>query len=155
MKRPSNPNFGEERAIKEEAARLLRGLQRGEYCTEQDIIKHSHKIQRILARYFAARNNNSSINNYPIGGSGSYQYDNNNEDNYNPSLDDDDEESSDESVWACPICPEDCWKCPGYLVNHFTEDKISCFCQCHGTKHSSSDGTRCSLAECSGAAPQI
>ena len=131
MKRPSKPNFEEERAVKEEAARLLRGLQRGEYCTEHDIIKHSHEIQRILVRYFAARNNNSSINNYSIRDSVSCQYDSNNEDDYDPILDDEDEEFSKESVWACPICPEDCWKCPGYLVNHFIEDKINCLCQCH------------------------
>ena len=165
MKRPSKPNLEEEHAIKEEAARLLRGLQRGEYCTEQDIIKHSHKIQRILAKYFAARNDNSTINNYSIRDSDFCQYDSNKEDNYDPILDDDDdddEESSEESVWACSICPEDCWKCPGYLVNHFTEDKINCLCQCHHNEEEKSRTidrlsatTPCSLEECRGGALPI
>jgi hypothetical protein len=161
LKRPSKSNLEEEHAIKEEAERFLRGLQHGEYFTDQDIIKHSLKIQRILARYFAACdiNNDSSINNYSIGDSDFYQCDNNNDDDYDPILDYDDEEPSEGSVWACTICPEDCWKCPGYLVNHFTEEKINCFCQCHlnnekmsCTKHSSSTATPYSLEQCSGGA---
>jgi hypothetical protein len=138
MRQPSKPNFEEERAIKEEAARLLRDLQRGEYCTEQDIIKRSLNIQRILARYFAARNNNSSINNdYFSENSDFYQHDDN-EDDRDAILDNDNEES----VWAYSICPEDCWKCPGYMVNHFTENKINCLCQCH---HNDKVVGRCQL----------
>lgn len=161
MRRPSKPNFIEERAIKEEAALLLRGFQHGEYCTEQDIIKHGPKIQRTLVKYFAAHNGMSGIcNNHYIDGSNCYRYDSNNEDNHDTISYDDNEKPSEESGWINPTCPKDCWKCPGYLVNHVTEDKTSCLCQCHHNNHkkksrtrhrpSTTDITYSSFAECSG-----
>ena len=143
MRRPSKPNFVEERAMKEEAALLLRSFQHGEYCTEQDIIKHSPKIQRILVRYFAARNSMSGIcNNYYIGGSDCYKYGSNNEDNHDTILYNYDEEPSEESGWINLTCPKDCWECRDYLVNHFTEDKTSCLCQGQHNNHKKKSGTR-------------
>jgi hypothetical protein len=162
MKQPSKPNFEEERAIKEEAARLLRSFQHGEYCTEQDIIKHIPKIQRILVRYFTAHNSMSGIisNNYYVGCSNCYKYESNSEDNHDTILYDDDEEPSEESGWINPTCHKDCWECPDYLVSHFTDDKTNCLCQCHNNndkkknevrhRPSTTSVTHSSLAECSG-----
>jgi hypothetical protein len=158
MKRPSKPNL-EERAIKEETARPIRSFQHGEHSTEQDIIKPSPKVQRILEKYFTCRNNMSGINNYCIRGSNFYKYDSNNEDNHDTILYSDDEEPSKRSVEAYPIFIKDCWKCPGYLVNHFTEAKTSCLCQCHHNNHKKSRTrhrpsitgiTYSSFAECTG-----
>lgn len=143
MNRLSKPNFEEERAIKEEAARLRRSFQHREYRTEQDIIKHSPKIQRILVRYFAAHNSMSGIisSNYYIDGGNCYKYDSNNEDNPDTILYDDEEEPSEESGWINSTCPKNCWKCPGYLVNPFTEDKTNCLCQCQHNNHKKKSGT--------------
>lgn len=94
--------------MKNEIARLLRELQPGEWCTGEDIIAHSLTIRRILA----------------------YHYD--------PTCDDegDDLTSSDieyveREIQLYSICPENCNNCPGYLVNHFTDEKVDCQCKCH------------------------
>lgn len=144
MKRPSKPNFEEECVIKKEATCLLKSFQHGEYCTEQNIIKHSPKNQRILVRYFTTHKSTSDIisNNYNIGGINCYKYGINNEDNQDTILCDYDEESSEDSGWINLTCPKDCWGYPDYLVNHLTENKTSCLCQCHHNNHKKKGGTR-------------
>jgi hypothetical protein len=62
MKLPLEPNFQEECETKEKAALLLRGLQHEEYFAEQDIIRLNLKIQRELARYITASDNNNNSN---------------------------------------------------------------------------------------------
>jgi hypothetical protein len=159
MRRPPKPNFEEERAIKEEAARLLRSFQHGEYCTKQNIIKHSPEIQRILARSFVAHNNMTCNNSYCSCVCDFYKYGKNDEDNPGTLLFDDDVQVPGDYVWGYPIWSRDCRKRLGYLMNHFTEDKTSCLCQCHHNNHkksrtrhrpSTTGITYSSFAECSG-----
>lgn len=94
--------------MKCEIARLLRELQPGEWCTEEDIIAHSLTIRRILAY------------------------------NYDPACDNEgddlissDKEYVEREIQVYPVCPNNCDNCTGYLVNHFTEEKVNCQCKCH------------------------
>ena len=110
MWRTTGPSEEEEQIIKNEIARLLAELQPGEWCTEEDVMAHSLAIRRILA----------------------YHYD--------PAYGDDDEGDDlapndtgyvEGEIQFYPVCPEKCNNCPGYLVNHFTDEKVDCQCECH------------------------
>lgn len=110
MWRTTGPSKEEEQITKNEIARLLAELQPGEWCSEENIIAHSLAIRRILA----------------------YHYD--------PAYEDDDDEVDDfeandteylREIQFYPICPEKCDNRLGYLVNHFTEEKVDCKCKCH------------------------
>jgi hypothetical protein len=108
MWRATGPSKEEEQIIKNEIARLLAELQPGEWCTEEDIMTHSLAIRRILAYHF------------------------------DPACDDEgddlapnDTECVEREVQFYPVCPEKCNNCPGYLVNHFTDEKVDCQYKCH------------------------
>jgi hypothetical protein len=108
--------FEAEREMKEETIRLLRGLQPGDFLTEEDIFKHSPKIQRIILANNYTTSNVDGDHEDELAINAGYEYE------HDEILDD---------KWANPICPQICSKCPGYLVNHFTEETVSCLCRCH------------------------
>jgi hypothetical protein len=111
------PSKQEEQIIKSEIARLLRELQPGEWCTEEDIIAHSLTIRRILAYHY-----------------GPCCDDDDGHDNKGAGLASSQTEYVEREIQFYPVCPEKCNNCPGYLVNHFTEEKIDCQCKCHTHK---------------------
>lgn len=113
MWRTTGPSKLEEQIIKKEIARLLRELQPGEWCTEEDIIAHSLTIRRILAYHYGPA------------------CDDDGHDYKRAGLASDDIEYVEREIQFYPICPENCDNCPGYLVNHFTEEKVDCQCKCH------------------------
>jgi hypothetical protein len=121
--------FEAEREMKEETARLLRGLQPGEFLTEEDIFKHNPKIQRIILANNYMTSNIDGDQEDELAINADYEYE------HDEKLDDNESDGHSEGngilVWANPICPQICSKCPGYLVNHFTEETVSCLYRCH------------------------